>query len=385
VTDLSRFDVAVVGGGPAGLATTIALRRKGLAVVVAERTDYRSPRVGEHIPPGTKLQLASLGLADVLASGGHASCPGIRSMWGSDEPIDRDYLFHPNGEGLNLSRPDFDLSLAALAEQLGAMVITEARIAGLSRRASSWQLLIRHAKGALETNASVVIDATGRAASIAKRLGARPIVYDELIGIFGRVPDAAPRNNLVTIEALPQGWWYSAGLADGSVVATFMTDPELVETSKANRIRTWRDRIKAAPMTAARIADHDHSIDLHIRTARTQRLDEPIGDCWLAVGDAAMSFDPLSSEGISKGLEGGKQAAAVAAALCMGDRSAAQAYREDIGKAFAEYLATRHRYYAAERRWPDAPFWRRRRLPNLVPNIRAISPSVVTPSRGNVG
>jgi flavin-dependent dehydrogenase len=362
-TSSYQFDVAVVGGGPAGLATAIALRREGLAVVVVERTDYRSLRVGEHIPPSTKPELASLGLADVLASGTHASCPGIRSVWGSDEAADRDYLFHPHGDGLNLSRPDFDLSLAALAEQLGAVIITEARIAGVSRATGLWQLRIGHAGRVLETRANVVIDATGRAASIAKRLDAKPIVYDELVGIFGRVPGAMPRNNLVMIEALKQGWWYSAGLADGSVVATFLTDPKLIDTSKAGRIRTWREQLKAAPMTAARIADHDRPGDLHVRTARTQRLDQPTGEGWLAVGDAAMSFDPLSSEGISKGLEGGKKAAAAAAALCRGDRSVAQAYCEDINTAFAEYLVMRHLYYAAEKRWTEASFWQRRRLP----------------------
>jgi flavin-dependent dehydrogenase len=73
-----------------------------------------------------------------------------------------------------------------------------------------------------------------------------------------------------------------------------------------------------------------------------------------------MSFDPLSSEGITKGLVAGRKAALVAAALCEGDRSAAQSYCDEISKEFARYMATRHRYYAAERRWPDAPFWRRR-------------------------
>ena len=79
-----------------------------------------------------------------------------------------------------------------------------------------------------------------------------------------------------------------------------------------------------------------------------QRLDEAAGQGWLAVGDAAMSFDPLSSEGISKGLEWGTKAAVTAAALCRGDQSAAQAYRYEIGKTFADYLVTRYRYYAVE-------------------------------------
>ena len=82
----------------------------------------------------------------------------------------------------------------------------------------------------------------------------------------------------------------------------------------------------------------------------------------LAVGDAAMSFDPLSSDGISKGLEWGRKAAALAAAFCRGDRLAAPAYRQALNEVFSDYLATRHRYYTAERRWPQAPFWRRRQV-----------------------
>ncbi len=352
----------MVGGGPAGLATAVALRHQGLTVAVFERTNYRSLRIGEHIPPSTKAMLASLGLADVLATGRHASCPGIRSVWGSDEPAERDYFFHPHGEGVNLSRPDFDLSLAMLARQLGAVVVTEARITALSRAAGVWHLTVQSGGRQSQTHAGLLIDATGRAASIAKRLGARPIVYDELVAIFGRVAGATPHSHLVLIEALVQGWWYSAGLADGSIIATFLTDPGLIDTSEATRIRAWRGQLNSAPLTAARIADPGQADALHVRTARTQRLDESAGDGWLAVGDAAMSFDPLSSEGISKGLEWGQRAAAVAAAICRGDRSAVRGYREDINRAFAEYLVTRYRYYAAEKRWPHARFWQRRQL-----------------------
>lgn len=360
---VARFDVAIGGGGPAGLATAIALQRLGMSAIVFERTDYRSPRVGEHVPPGTKAALAALGLKDALASGQHASCPGIRSVWGDTQPTDRDYLLHPHGEGINLTRPDFDMSLAARARQLGAVVLTEARIAGLSRDGGSWEVSTEHGGLRTETRCSIVIDAGGRAAPIAKRLGARPIVYDDLIGIFAKVAAATRRNNLVVIEAVPDGWWYSAGLADGGIIATFLTDADLVSTSTATRSQTWTAQLKAASMTSARFTSPDQPGELHVRTARTQRLDEVAGDGWLAVGDAAMSFDPLSSEGISKGLEWGAKAAVVAAALCRGDHSAIRAYRDDVGKTFAEYLVTRYSYYAAEKRWPDSMFWRRRRRP----------------------
>jgi flavin-dependent dehydrogenase len=344
------------------LATAIALRHQDLTVVVFERSDYRSLRVGEHIPPNTKSLLLSLGLADLLESDRHASCPSILSSWGGDEPAERHYLFDPHGLGLNLTRPDFDLSLASLAKRLGVVVRTGARLVTLSHAAGSWHVRVQHAGTESDNRFDFLVDATGRAASITKRFGARPLTYDELIGIFGRIPRNTASNNAVLIEALPQGWWYSAGLADGSIVATFLTDPELVDASKTGRIHAWDAQLNAARLTAARIA-HYGRVDLHVRTARTQRLDKPVGEGWLAVGDAAMAFDPLSSEGISKGLEWGQKAASTAAAVCCGDRSALEEYRQAINKTFAEYLITRYRYYSAETRWPDEPFWRRRRLP----------------------
>lgn len=331
--------------------------------MVIERSDYRSLRVGEHIPPSAKGVLASLGIADVLASPQHASCPGIRSVWGGDKPVDRDYLLNPYGEGLNVSRPDFDMSLMSTAEQLGAEIMTGARPGDLRRTAGSWRLSVEQAKVPRQIHAKILIDATGRNAAIAKQLGAAPVVYDHLIGIVGRVSGATGGNALVLVEALEQGWWYSAGLSDESIVATFLTDADLIETSNHARARIWREHLAAACMTSRRLAALDRPDQLHVRTARTQRLNKAAGDGWLAVGDAAMSFDPLSSEGISKGLEWGKRAAAVVAALCQGDHSATQAYQTDIDTAFAEYLEIRQRYYASEQRWSEAPFWRRRQGP----------------------
>ena len=93
--------------------------------------------------------------------------------------------------------------------------------------------------------------------------------------------------------------------------------------------------------------------------ARSAWTRSPAAD-WLAVGDAAATVDPLSSQGILKALRGG-----IFASYAIGDR-----LRGDTGALarYARWVAAEHdgdgvaraTVYGRERRWADAPFWRRR-------------------------
>ncbi|MEM6457226.1 MAG: hypothetical protein AAF772_19210, partial [Acidobacteriota bacterium] len=84
------------------------------------------------------------------------------------------------------------------------------------------------------------------------------------------------------------------------------------------------------------------------------------GPPWLATGDAAVSYDPLSSHGIASALGAGYYAGCAARDHLLGRSEAFDAYRAVMQQAYATYLDLRQRAYADEQRWPDAPFWRRR-------------------------
>src|SRR6185369_1865372 len=85
-----------------------------------------------------------------------------------------------------------------------------------------------------------------------------------------------------------------------------------------------------------------------------------VGDRWLAVGDAACTFDPLSSQGVMKALRSGIDAAEAIRRHLSGDARALSVYADRVATAYDDYLDTRSAYYAMEQRWPDAPFWRHR-------------------------
>jgi flavin-dependent dehydrogenase len=96
--------------------------------------------------------------------------------------------------------------------------------------------------------------------------------------------------------------------------------------------------------------------------AETAEAEHLAGENWLAVGDAAMSFDPLSSQGLASAiLMGAKAGEAIAGPNRDG---AIAAWAEDYRMLFAEHADLRTYYARLERRWPHAVFWRRRQEPD---------------------
>ena len=345
------FDIAVLGGGPAGLATATEACRAGLSVLVIERGDYEWLRPGEHLPPSARPVLERLGVLDALDSGQHAACPGTESAWEEAQMLRKDYLFHRHRKGWNLSRPAFDRQLLAIARSNGALVWTKALDVRIAKCKPGWRI----ARIGCDLRSRMLVDASGRRASGARVLGLVPTRYDKLVaewGIFspGRTFGAAP----LLLEADEDGWWYSLVLSDQRVIAAFLTDGPLL------RARTWDARLASSPKTRERIALAGHPIDRRITSARSQALPNAVSADLVAVGDAALARDPLSSGGIENAIRGGLQAAEAIHAYLNGNADLLAAYEEDAAHLRRRYLRERLETYSRVTRWPDAPFWKER-------------------------
>jgi flavin-dependent dehydrogenase len=98
-----------------------------------------------------------------------------------------------------------------------------------------------------------------------------------------------------------------------------------------------------------------------VRSTNSRLLNPITGPNWLAVGDAASRFDPLSSQGIVKALRSGIFASyAIGDLLVRSDPTGLRRYQHYITEEFRSYTQTRAKYYGQEQRWPQSPFWRRR-------------------------
>ncbi len=356
-----RVDALVVGAGPAGLAAATRLATLGAAVAVAEarpRGGLRQP--GEHLPPSGLRAVAEAGFGAALDDPRHGRSPGVRSRWGGGATEDRDYFFTAPGRGANLDRRAFDAAMTARAERAGARLVFGARLDRLERAGSGVCATLRGAGAPIRVSAGIVVDASGRRAVAARRLGAATRRLDRLVGVMALIGDAPPDDapGRLRIEAVEDGWWYRVRLAHGATVATFMTDAGTVAAHPGGPRGLWLARAAAfglrdgaeAPCPPVRVFD-----------AATQTLFPGFGPGFLAIGDAAAAYDPLSSWGIAKGVADGDAAARALAAAVSGRDDALAAHDAARRAAFERYRAARRDAYAAEDRWPDAPFWRARR------------------------
>jgi len=123
------------------------------------------------------------------------------------------------------------------------------------------------------------------------------------------------------------------------------------------------DQLGHATHTAARLGRAGPMAGVRPRSASSSRLDRAAGDGWLATGDAASAWDPLSSQGVYRALVGGLGAARALAGYLEGDGGVLGVYADSVEVEHGEYLMTRSSYYGLECRWPRSPFWRRRHAP----------------------
>lgn len=356
---MRRLDAIVIGGGPAGAAVAIALARCGLTSAIIEREEAPRARAGETLPPSARLPLESLGAWPRFAEAGHEPAAGNRSSWGSERVEEAHFITSAYGHGWHLDRPRFEAMLLELAEAQGVQVLRGAQVDAVSFDGEAWRM-----SAGRPLEARFAVDASGRSAFLARICGAGRASIDRLVGavmfLEGRGGED-PEGRFTRVEAAELGWWYSAALPGDRLVVACMTDGDLAASAGLRGAEGWLEAARAAPDTSRRIAAYaPPDAAPRLWSANTSRLDSVVGPGWLAAGDAAVSFDPLSSQGIVTALQSGLEAAETIRAHLAGDGAALSAYAASVTARYRDYLVERARYYGVEGRWPLAPFWKRR-------------------------
>ena len=350
---MSDCDVLVVGAGPAGSAAAIALSRAGLRVIGTDGDRPERGWAGESVSPGIEAVMTAAFGPRVLREPPHAVAHGVRSAWGSSDLVEVDFLASPLGDGWHLDRAALDQQVAAVAGDTGVVAWSSGPVTGVSRDGDLWRVQC----GREQRTSRRVIDATGRAGAVVGRLGVPRHRLDRQVAEVAVVEDV-PSARVTTVESEADGWWYTTPLPQGGRVVVRLTDADLRDGASGDSSDFTR-RLVATDHIAPLAGSLPDSV--RVVPAGVTRLARLAGRGWAAAGDAAISWDPMSGQGVVTAvLMGSRLGEALATELAGGGSEDLRCWEADYLLLLAEHEQQRRDAARAETRWPESDFWRRR-------------------------
>jgi len=377
------WDAIIVGGGPAGSAAAITLARNGRSVLLLEKHTKAGFTLGESLPPAAIGVVEHfLGSVEKDIGVGITKTKGNVSCWQQAAPQTSDFFFTPKGFGLCIDRSNFDQALRNVALESGVSVLYGAQLTDCRRSKNyhRWDAEVSSKASRQTYHAKYLLDCSGRHSAVAKALGIERQCHDNLFAYAQRFVSASgeDKDAYTRIEASPQGWWYSNKLPLASTANTterlvvFHTDKNSIAAQEAAAPNRFLKLLAQSPHISSYLDRYAYTPIGKIKgaAAGSERLTQFCGDGWLAVGDAAQAYDPLSSQGIYKALNSASSAAQmVNYALAKSEQNQnaqndnqffLKRYAHEQELLWADYIQQYKYYYASQPRWLDQPFWNQR-------------------------
>lgn len=275
-------DVLIVGGGPAGLAASIALRQRGIDCTVVEAGAPGIDKAcGEGLMPDTRAALSALGV-DVSEADGYAF-RGIRFL---NEQHRADASF-PDGSGIGVRRPVLHRKLAAAAEHAGVSLRWNSRvkfnapvIAGRQTATIAGQ----------EIGFRWLIGADGHASGVRRWAGLDDVRKETLRYGFRRHYQVKPWSEYVEVYWGPAGQFYVTPVAEDCVCVVYVTRDRSGDRS---------DSLPMFPQLADRLRGAAIVSQERGAVSATRKLRRVANDSVALIGDASGSTDSITGEGMA--------------------------------------------------------------------------------------
>lgn len=363
---VTEAPIVILGGGPAGSAVAIGLRRLGydVTLITEPRAFGAVEGVSERVLEGLKYAGFEQALATIPE-------PSSRLVtWnGSTNQANTERL---------IDRKQFDLALEYDLLSHGVRLV-RGRVSGARHGTNRFDVSVTYPGGIRHSvMANFLVEARGRAAPLS---GKARIRGPESVSLtqHWRSPEATPYS---AVESFRDGWAWMAQRPGGKGYIQLTLDPANAGLPARSDLERWFvKRLKTLKHASRFIANITPASVVRGRASTQILCEKNAGNNWIRVGDAAMAVDPLSGNGIFQSLSSALQAPAVINTLIQHPERVASAKRfheRRIEGLFYRFARTGRDFYEMEHQWPESPFWlARRHWPDIAPLHQQVSPEKV--------
>lgn len=302
------FDVAIIGGGLAGLAAAIQLADKDFTVALLEKEVYPFHKVcGEYISMESWPFLQSLGVPLQTLQ-----LPQISTL----------QLTAPNGKcfetllplgGFGISRFTLDAMLAEIARKRGVVLFEESRADGVVESGKMFQIPFTQKGTAKEIGAKVVCGAFGKRSNLDVKWK-RPFIsnrnprHNNYIGIKYHVKGAWP-HHVIALHNFKDGYCGISKIEGDKYCLCYLTTAQNLKA--AGSVQALQQQVLSRNpylktiFAEAQVADDFPVSIAQISFSKKAQVENGV----LMLGDAAGMITPLCGNGMSMALHSSKIAA----------------------------------------------------------------------------